>query len=305
MARITNLVGRRELFAPNLTLWVSKWSGKLVVMKIVVCVKHVPDADSDRRIESGRIVRGEDDVLNELDEYAIEEAVTLVEDRGGEVIALTMGPEDSEEAVLRALQMGADRGLVVSDPALEGADAPATADVLAAAVRMIGADDPVDLVLTGMASLDGMTSMLAPALAATLDWPLLDLAQTVQVEDTDQDGAWKVTVTRNADGFEDTLSATTPLVVSVTDQINEPRYPSFKTMRAAKQKPLDFVELVDLEVGRSFDEGSALTVVIDAQPVVREGGVVVTDSGDGGTQLAEYLLENIPGGVGGLPGGEA
>lgn len=280
-------------------------SGKLGSMKIVVCVKHVPDPDSDRRIESGRIVRGEDDVLNELDEYAIEEAVTLVEDRGGEVIAVTMGPEDSEDAVLRALQMGADRGLVVSDPALEGADAPATADVLAATVRMLAAEGPVDLVLTGMASLDGMTSMFAPALAATLDWPLLDLAQTVQVEDASAPGTWKVTVTRNADGFEDTLSATTPAVVSVTDQINEPRYPSFKTMRAAKQKPLDFVELADLDVTRDFDGDSGLTMVINAEPVVREGGVIITDSGDGGVKLAEYLLANVPGGENALPGGKA
>lgn len=255
-----------------------------------MCVKHVPDAAGDRRIEDGRVVRGEDDVLNELDEYAIEEAVSLVEERGGEVIAVTMGPEDAEESVFRALQMGADKGLVISDPALEGSDAPTTAQVLASAVRMIEQDGPVDAVFTGMASLDGMTSMFAPAMAAVLDWPLLDLAQSVTVEG---EGPCNITVTRNADGWEDTLSARTPAIVSVTDQINEPRFPNFKTMRAARQKPLDQVSLSELEeVGLEMPTGpdaGASTMVIDAEEVTRGAGVVVTDSGDGGKKLADYL----------------
>ena len=111
------------------------------------------------------MVRGEDDVLNELDEHAIEAAVSIVEDLGGEVVALTMGPADSEDALVRALQMGADRGVLISDDSLAGADAVGTARILARAIEVIGDEGPVDLVFTGMASLDGMTSMLAPALA--------------------------------------------------------------------------------------------------------------------------------------------
>ena len=134
-------------------------------MRIVVCIKHVPDVQSERRLEDGRLVRGEEDVLNELDENAVEAAVCLAEEADGEVVALTMGPEDSEDGVRRALQMGADSGVVVADDALAGADVVTTARVLAAAIERIG---EVDLVVTGMASLDAMTSMLPGALAAAL-----------------------------------------------------------------------------------------------------------------------------------------
>lgn len=256
-------------------------------------MKSVPDGDSDRRIEDGHVVRGEDDVLNELDEFAIEAAVALVEDRGGEVIALTMGPEEAEDAVIRALQMGADRGLMVSDDLLAGSDAPATSAVLAAAIEYVSEQEPVDLVITGMASLDGMTSMVAPGIAANLDWPLLDLVSEMTVTgDT-------VTIARNADGWNDQLSAVTPVVVSVTDQINEPRYPSFKDLRAARSKPLDTLSLEDLAsvahgqnlLPKAKERGLAAVRVIASEPVEREAGVIVTDSGDGGERLAQYLRE--------------
>lgn len=263
-------------------------------MRVVVCVKQVPDGDSDRRLEDSRVVRGEDDVLNELDEFAVEAAVSLVEDLGGEVIAVTMGPEDAEDAVLRALQMGADRGIIISDDLLAGSDAPATSAVLAAVVEMLAQDQPIDMVVTGMASLDGMTSMVAPGIASDLDWPLLDLASELSVDDD-----LVVTTKRTTDGYDDELRAKSPVVVSVTDQINEPRYPSFKDLRAARSKPLDSMSLSDLT---EFDHGANLlpkaqhgglaTVrVIASQPVEREAGVIVTDSGDGGERLAQYLSE--------------
>ncbi len=263
-------------------------------MRIVVCVKQVPDGDSDRRLEDSRVVRGEDDVLNELDEYAVEAAVALVEDRGGEVVAVTMGPEDAEDAVMRALQMGADRGILVSDELLEGSDAPATSAVLAAVVEVLAKDEPVDMVITGMASLDGMTSMVAPGIAANLDWPLLDLASELQVDDD-----MVVTAKRSADGWEDELTALVPVVVSVTDQINEPRYPSFKDLRAARSKPLEMLNLEDLAgfdhgqrlLPRAQAKGLAAVRVIASEPVEREAGIIVTDSGDGGVRLAEYLRE--------------
>lgn len=253
-------------------------------MRIVVCVKHVPDADSDRRIEDGRMVRGEDDVLNELDENAVEAAVSLVEENGGEVVALTMGPEDAEDALVRALQMGADRAVLISDDAFAGLDAPRTAAVLAAAIKALDEDDPVDLVLTGMASLDGMTSLLAPALAAKLAWPLLDIASSLEVEDG------KVRIERRVDGSVDILRASTPAVVSVTDQANEPRYPSFKDLRAARSKPVDEWEAADLEdAGLDLSALEGGLEVTDATMKVREAGVIVTDSSDGGTKLAEFL----------------
>lgn len=264
-------------------------------MRIVVCVKHVPDAQSDRRFEDGHMVRGEDDVLNELDENAIEAAVSLVEGSGGEVVAVTMGPEDARDAVLRALQIGADRGVLVSDERLAGSDAIGTAAVLAAAIRRIGADGPVDLVLTGMASLDGMTSMMPAALAAQLHLPFLGLAHAMEV----RDGATVpvVRIERSADGFDDVLEAAVPVVVSVTDQINEPRYPSFKTMKAARSKPLEewtLEDLSDFEEGDELDQPLSAIQVMDASARTRSSeGVLVTDSGDAGERLARYLLDEV------------
>lgn len=274
--------------APNLTVCGNCSHGKLEAMRVVVCVKHVPDGASDRRIEDRRIVRGEDDVLNELDEFAIETAVSTVESVGGEVIAVSIGPDDAEDAVLRALQMGADRGILVSDLGLEGSDVPATAAVLAAAIGLLSESEPIDLVVTGMASLDGMTSMLPAALSATLEWPLLDLACEFSVNPD----SVSFTVRRDLDGWEDIISAPAPAVISVTDQINEPRYPSFKTMRAARSKPLEHLELADLQpffVGQVPAETGSATMVVEASEIVREAGVIVTDSGDGGLKLAEYL----------------
>lgn len=259
-------------------------------MKIVVCFKHVPDVVSPRRIEEGRLVRGEDDTLNELDENAIEAAVQAVENHGGEVIALTMGPDDAEESALLALQKGADRAIVIADDALVGSDAVGTAAVLAAAIKQLHDESPVDLVLTGMTSLDGMTSMLPATLAATLDLPYLGLAS--QLEVTPQ----TATITRSADGFTDQLQVNLPAVISVTDQVNDPRYPNFKAMKAAKTKPLDIWSLEDLT---NFDAASAHVgtdsagtqlISADEEPE-RTAGTIIQDSGDAGTQLANYLAQ--------------
>jgi len=250
-------------------------------MRIVVCVKHVPDVQSERALdEDGHTVRGLDDVLNELDENAVEAAVSLVEEHGGEVVALTMGPDDAEDAVRRALQMGADRGVHVSDDALAGADVVTTARVLAAAVRAVG---PVDLVVTGMAALDGLTSMVPTALAAELGLPQLTLASELSVT-----GAG-VRVRRDIGDAVEVLQGPLPALVSVTDQANEPRYPAFKAIRAARKKPVDTWSLADLGLA----DVTPATTVLSAQPRAgRDQGRIVTDSGDGGRQLAEFLIES-------------
>ncbi len=254
-------------------------------MKVVVCVKHVPDGQGERRLEDGRIVRGEDDTLNEMDEYAIEAAVSLVEEVGGEVIAVTMGPEDADDAVLRALQMGADRGVRITDDRLAGLDAPGTAAALASAIRYLSEDGQVDAVFAGMASLDGVTSLVPPALATYLQLPYLGLASSVDFDDE------RLKVRRAVDGWEETLSAPLPAVVSVTDQVNEPRYPSFKALKAARSKPLDEVDWDDLSpfspVGEELHPHAA---VIDAHPSLRRGPQeIIEDTGDGGARLAEFL----------------
>ena len=257
-------------------------------MRIVVCIKHVPDVQSERRIEDGRLVRGEEDVLNELDENAVEAAVALAEEADGEVIALTMGPEDAEDGVRRALQMGADSGVVVADDDLAGADVVTTARVLAAAIERIG---EVDLVVTGMASLDSLTSMLPGALAAKAHMPLLGLARSLSVED----GA--VTIERAVDGYTETVRAALPAVVSVTDQINEPRYPAFAAMKAARKKPLEqwgIDDLVEVPGGEALTLRRALSSVTHGEEKIRDGsGTIIQDAGEGGRALADYILSVV------------
>lgn len=259
-------------------------------MRIVVCVKHVPDLMADRRLDDeGRVVRdGGDGTLNELDENAVEAALVLAEAHDAEVVAVTMGPDDAVDAVRRALQMGADRGVHVSDDALAGTDVFGTARVLAAAVRHLAADVPVDLVLTGMASLDALTSMLPAALAAELGWPQLTLAGTIEV------GGGAVQVRRDLDHATEVLRAPLPALVSVTDQANEPRYPAFAGIMAARKKPVDTVGLADLGIDpATVGTAAARTVVLSAaERPARENRVLITDDGDAGVRLAAYLVEN-------------
>lgn len=259
-------------------------------MKIVVCVKHVPDVQGDRGFtDEGTVDRSQGDgTLNELDENAVEAAVQLVERHGGEVTVVTMGPADAEDAVRRGLQMGATHAVHVQDDALAGSDAFATAAVLAAAVRRIGEEAPVDLVVTGMASLDGLMSVLPSLLAAHLDLPQATLAAEVTVEGD------VVRVRRELDHATEVLEAPLPALVSVTDQANQPRYPNFKAIMAARKTPVTTWSLADLgldagEVGAA----AARTRVLEATPrPPREDRVLITDEGDAGVRIAQYLVEN-------------
>jgi electron transfer flavoprotein beta subunit len=259
-------------------------------MKIVVCVKHVPDVQSDRRFtDEGRVDRSQGDgTLNELDENAVEAAMVLAEEHGGEVTAVTMGPADAEDAVRRALQMGADHAVHVEDDALAGSDAFATAHVLAAAVRRIAADGPVDLVITGMASLDGLMSVVPTLLSAELGIPQATLAAELTVTDG------VVRVRRDLDTATEVVEAPLPAVVSVTDQSNQPRYPNFKGIMAARKKPVTTWSLGDLGIDSAWvGLAGARTRVVEATPrPPRENRVLVTDDGDAGTRLAAYLVDN-------------
>lgn len=262
-----------------------------------MCVKHVPDLQSDRSLgDDGRTVRGEDDVLNELDENAVEAAVALAEAHGGEVVALTMGPGDAVEALRRALQMGADQAVHVTDERAAGSDVLGTARVLAAAVRKLGEEAPVDLVVTGMAALDGLTSMVPVALAADLELPALTLATDLTVEDA------TVTITRTLGDAVEVQRGPLPAVVSVTDQANDPRYPNFKAIQAARKKPVTTWDLDDLglaDTGVEADGGPEVGVAGAGTRVLaaerrpqREQGQIVNDTGDGGARLAAFLVEN-------------
>jgi len=252
-------------------------------MKIVVCVKYVPDATADRRFGPDATVdrEGVDGLLSELDENAVEAALAIKEAVDGEVAVLTMGPEPARAAVLKALQMGADSGIHVQDPALHGSDAVATSLVLAKALET----QDCDLVVCGMASTDGGMSVVPAMLAERLGLPQVTMGSDVTV-----DGP-TVRIRRDGDVATETVEATTPLVLSVTDLANEPRYPSFKGIMAAKKKPVETLTLADLGVDAG-DVGldAAWTRVRghEARPP-RTAGTIVKDDGTGADQLVEFL----------------
>ncbi|MBC7639794.1 MAG: electron transfer flavoprotein subunit beta/FixA family protein, partial [Rhodoferax sp.] len=257
-------------------------------MNIVVCVKYVPDAQGERGFEAGDSTTDREGVegrLSELDEYAVEEALKIVEAGEGEVTVLTMGPAGAADAIKKALQMGAHAGVHVSDEAIAGSDAIATSLVLAKAVAKIGETTSVDLVLTGMASTDAVMSVVPAMLAERLGLPQVTYASELSV-----DGS-VVTIRRDGDASTQTITSSLPALVSVTDQINEPRYPSFKGIMSAKKKPVATWGIADLGIDPAqVGLGAAWTAVeaVTARPPRAAGGVVKGE-GDGGRKLAQDL----------------
>jgi electron transfer flavoprotein beta subunit len=255
-------------------------------MNIVVCVKQVPDTAVERtlRPEDGTLDRQTPDgLINELDEYAIEEGLKIAEAHGGEVTILSMGPGKVTESVRKALSMGADKAVHVSDDALAGSDALATSLVLAQALRQTG----FDLVICGSESTDARTGVLPAMLAERLGVPQLTLASKVEVSGSD------VTIRRVADDGFEMVTGSLPAVVSVVEKINEPRYPSFKGIMAAKKKPVQTLSLADLSVdaGAVGLAGSATAVAHFAARPPRAAGVIMKDEGDGGAEAAAFLAE--------------
>ena len=258
-------------------------------MKIVVCVKFVPNAQAGPRFAADLTTdrAGVAGHLSELDEYAVEEALTIAGTQAGSTVTvLTVGPDLAAEAIRKSLQMGADAGAHVLDDALHGSDAPATSLVLAAAVGKL---EP-DLVITGMASTDGAMSVVPAMLADRLGLPQLTFAGAVEVS-TDGSGG-TVRIERDGDTSTEVIEASLPAVVSVTDQINTPRYPSFKGIMAAKKKPVQTWSLADLGIVPEQVGASAAWTVVDdvtARPP-RQAGQVVPDDGEGGRKLVDFLV---------------
>ena len=254
-------------------------------MNIVVCVKQVPDTWSERRLtESDSTLDREaaDGVINELDEYAIEEGLRLSEANGGEVTIVSVGPARATEIIRKALSMGADKAVHVLDDGLHGSDALATSRVLAATLTKIG----FDLVILGSESTDARMGVMAAMLAERLGVPQMSFASKVETDGT------SLTIHRQADYGYDTVEASLPAVVSVVEKINEPRYPSFKGIMAAKKKPVETFGLADLDLDSAAAglAASASEVVSFADRPPRQAGTIVTDEGDGGSQAAEFLV---------------
>ncbi|MFV2195865.1 electron transfer flavoprotein subunit beta/FixA family protein [Nocardiopsis sp. LOL_012] len=255
-------------------------------MNIVVLVKQVPDTATERKLSDADNTldrAASDGVINELDEYAIEEALQLKEKHGGEVTVLTMGPDQATDSIRKALSMGADKAVFVNDDALHGSDALQTAYALAQALGTI----EYDLVVLGSESTDARTGVVGAALAEYLGLPQLTFAGKVDV-----DGG-VVRIQRQTDYGYDVVEAQMPAVVSVVEKINEPRYPSFKLIMQAKKKPVDKKSAADagIDTGK-VGLANATTETVDfAAAPPRAAGTIVTDEGDGGAKIADFLSE--------------
>jgi electron transfer flavoprotein beta subunit len=253
-------------------------------VKIVVLVKHVPDATAPRRFaEDATVDRAAvPGLLSELDEYAVEQALRVVESGvSAEITYLSMGPASAAEALRKALTMGGDAAVHVSDDALHGTDAPGTSLVLARALERIG----FDLVICGMASTDGTMSVVPAMLAERLGVAQLTFASELQVENG------RVRIRRDGDIATEVVQAPLPAVVSVTDRTDEARYPSFKGIMAAKKKPTQTWSLADLGIDAAeVGLGAAWSSVesVTARPP-RTGGQIIKDDGDAATRLTEFL----------------
>jgi electron transfer flavoprotein beta subunit len=245
----------------------------------VVCVKHIPDPNVPGEMDGDVLKRdGVQGVLDPGDEFGIEAALLLKAAHGGEVTVVSMGPEPAQEAVRRALSMGADRSILVTDDALRGADALITARVLAAAIKRV----EYDIVIAGVESTDGYTGTMPSSLAEFLGLPQLTFANAVEVEDG------VVSVHRQTSSGYHVVECSLPALVTVTAGVNEPRYPSFKGIMAAKKKPQEQLSLADL----GFDAGqlSSNQLVEElTSEAERRAGEVVADDGQGASRIADFL----------------
>ena len=253
-------------------------------MNIVVLVKQVPDtwaerklSDTDKTLDRASV----DVVMNEIDEYAVEEALRIKESSGGEVTILTMGPERAVETIRKALSMGADKAVHLTDPALAGSDAVQTSYALAQVLSTL----EYDLVIAGSEATDSRMSIMTALLAERTGQPQLTGARKVTA-----DGG-TVRIERQTEGGYDVVEAATPALVSVVEKINEPRYPSFKGIMAAKKKPLTTLSIADagIDAGQVGLASAPSQVASFATKPPRSAGQVVKDEGDGGVKIVEFL----------------
>ena len=255
-------------------------------MKIAVCVKEVPEAGAARRIDpqTRRLDRSGEGALNAFDANAIETALRVKESEGdGEVVIVSLGPERAMDSLRKALAMGADRALLVSDEAAAGSDLVATSRALAAALER----ESPDLVLFGQQSGDSDGAVLWAAVAERLRLPMVSQAAELEIT------GGKATVKRQTEFGYDRIEAALPAVVAVSDAINEPRYPSLKGIMGAKSKPQDTATAADLglDSGAIGEAGSKTAVLALHDPPPRGESRKIEDDGTGAQQILDFLLE--------------
>jgi electron transfer flavoprotein beta subunit len=248
-------------------------------LKIVVTVKQVPDPNAAQALEpDNTIARDREVVLDPGDEYGIEEGLQLKEKHGGEVVLVSMGPEKARDAIRKGLSMGADRGILITDERLAGADVHLTAGALAAAIR---AEEP-ELVICATESYDGSTGMVPPMLAELLDVPQLTFAKQVEVS------GQSVTVRRQTEDGYQVVEGGTPCLVTVTAGIAEPRYASLKGIMAARSKEVKVLTVADLGIELG-EPAEVIESIVDAE--AREAGEVVEDDGSVGVERIMAVLQ--------------
>ncbi|MBI3647311.1 MAG: electron transfer flavoprotein subunit beta/FixA family protein [Actinobacteria bacterium] len=250
-------------------------------MQVVVLVKSIPDPSGEAKLGPDfLVIREGDGVLDPGDEYAVEAALTLAEASGGEVAVVSMGPANAASAIRRALAMGAHRATHISDEALRGADALATAKVLAAAVRR----SPFDLVLAGVESTDGYTGTLPMTVAEMLGVPSATFARKVEVT------AGVARVERQTEAGYDVVECALPALVTVTASAAEPRFPTLKGIMSARSKPLEQLALADL--GLSPAEVAPTQRVVAVEATAEKGpGEVIQAGDDDAARIADLLAE--------------
>jgi electron transfer flavoprotein beta subunit len=255
---------------------------------IVVCVKQVPDTTARKELGPDFLLNRDqlESVVNPFDEYALEEALRLKEAGEGEVTVLTMGPASAEDTMRKALAMGADKGVLVTDPALRGSDWRATCRVLARALGTLGHD----IVLTGMESTDARSGLVPGGLAELLGLPLLTYAAKLEVMDG------RARIDRQITGGLQSVEAPLPAVVSIVKGANEPRYPSLKGIMAARRKEIQTLSLADLgiEAGEVGLAGSRTPVTaVTPRPERTAGQVVRPETAEEAARIiADFLQAN-------------
>ena len=248
-------------------------------MKIVVTVKQVPDPNSNLTLEADNTLSREKEVvLDPGDECGVEEGLLLKEAHGGEVILVSMGPEKAKDAIRKGLSMGADRGVLITDPQLAGADALLTARALAAAIK----PEAPDLVICGTESYDGSTGMVPPMLAELLGMPQVSFAKKVEI-----DGSTIKVHRQTPDGYQ-VVDASTPVLISVTAGIAEPRYASLKGIMAARSKEIKQIGLGDLGIEKG-EPAETIEGLTDAE--TRKAGSVIEDDGTAVDRIIQLLVE--------------
>lgn len=250
-------------------------------MNILVCVKQVPDPNNAYELVDGRLKRDvAQNVLDPGDEFGVEAALQLADASGGEVTVVSMGPARSLEAIRRALSMGAAKGILVTDDALVGADALATATVLAKCAERVSPD----LVIASVESTDGYTGTVPATIAALLNQPQATFAKSLEVD------GQTLKIKRQTEAGYDEVECSLPAVVTVTAGVNEPRYPTLKGIMQAKAKPVDQLSLSDLELDAAAVAPKQTVASVNDAPA-RGAGEKIVDDGSGAAKIADFLAE--------------